>query len=116
MTLDDSDIRWKHPWWGRPGGGREVLRVAVPLVVSSLSWTIMTFFDRMLLNWVSGDGDGRVVHGVGRLVCDPCFAAGNLFVCEHVRRAVRRRRASRIESAWWFGRRSGSRLGWARCR
>lgn len=41
-------------WWGRPSGGREVLRVAAPLVVSSLSWTIMTFVDRMMLNWVSG--------------------------------------------------------------
>jgi multidrug resistance protein, MATE family len=41
-------------WWSRPSGGREVLRVAAPLVVSSLSWTIMSFFDRMFLNWVSG--------------------------------------------------------------
>jgi MATE family multidrug resistance protein len=32
-----------------------VLRVAAPLVISSLSWTIMTFFDRMFLNWVSGE-------------------------------------------------------------
>ncbi len=41
-------------WWTKPSGGREVLRVAAPLVVSSLSWTIMTFVDRMMLNWVSG--------------------------------------------------------------
>jgi multidrug resistance protein, MATE family len=41
-------------WWLRPGGGREVLRVAAPLVVSSLSWTILTFIDRMMLNHVSG--------------------------------------------------------------
>jgi MATE family multidrug resistance protein len=41
-------------WWHRPAGGREVLRVAAPLVVSSLSWTVMTFIDRMMLNWVSG--------------------------------------------------------------
>jgi MATE family multidrug resistance protein len=43
-----------HTWWGRPSGGRDVLRVAAPLVVSSLSWTIMTFVDRMMINWVSG--------------------------------------------------------------
>jgi MATE family, multidrug efflux pump len=41
-------------WWNRPAGGREVLRVAAPLIVSSLSWTVMTFVDRMMLNWVSG--------------------------------------------------------------
>src|ERR1044072_371785 len=50
-TLIDND----GSWWSRSGGGREVLRVAAPLVVSSLSWTIMTFFDRMFLNWVSGE-------------------------------------------------------------
>lgn len=41
-------------WWSKPSGGREVLRVAAPLVVSSLSWTILTFIDRMMLNHVSG--------------------------------------------------------------
>lgn len=51
-TSDNAIV--DRTWWGRPSGGREVLRVAAPLVVSSLSWTIMTFVDRMMLNWVSG--------------------------------------------------------------
>lgn len=42
-------------WWQGPSGGREVLRVALPLVVSSLSWTVMTFVDRVFLKWVSGE-------------------------------------------------------------
>ena len=54
MTLPRANGVIDHSWWGRPSGGREVLRVALPLVVSSLSWTIMTFVDRMMLNWVSG--------------------------------------------------------------
>jgi MATE family multidrug resistance protein len=54
MTLTDASMESDRTWWGRPSGGREVLRVAAPLVVSSLSWTIMTFVDRMMLNWVSG--------------------------------------------------------------
>ncbi len=41
-------------WWSRPSGGREVLLTALPLVISSLSWTIMTFVDRMFLFSVSG--------------------------------------------------------------
>ncbi len=41
-------------WWNRPAGGREVVSVAVPLVISSLSWTVMTFVDRMMLHWESG--------------------------------------------------------------
>src|SRR6478672_5472077 len=46
-TMGDS-------WWSRPGGGREVMRVSAPLVVSAMSWTVMTFIDRVMLNWVSG--------------------------------------------------------------
>jgi MATE family multidrug resistance protein len=51
---DSASIESNPSWWARPGGGREVLRVAAPLVVSSLSWTILTFIDRMMLNHVSG--------------------------------------------------------------
>ena len=54
MTLSNANTEGDRTWWGRPSGGREVLRVAAPLVVSSLSWTVMTFVDRMMLNWVSG--------------------------------------------------------------
>jgi MATE family multidrug resistance protein len=55
MTLESASTNTDRSWWGRPSGGREVLRVAAPLVVSSLSWTVMTFADRMLLYWVSGE-------------------------------------------------------------
>jgi MATE family multidrug resistance protein len=41
-------------WWRRPAGGREVLALALPMVVSTLSWTLMTFIDRMILQHVSG--------------------------------------------------------------
>src|SRR5436305_3024343 len=54
MTPIDSIPTTSDSWWSRPAGGREVLRVSAPLVVSSLSWTIMTFIDRVMLNWVSG--------------------------------------------------------------
>lgn len=40
-------------WWHRPSGGREVLQVAFPLVISTLSWTVMTYVDRMFLAWYS---------------------------------------------------------------
>ena len=50
-------------WWSRPSGGRELLRVAAPLVISSLSWTVMTFVDRMLLNWVSGTAMSAAFSG-----------------------------------------------------
>ena len=40
-------------WWNRPCGGRAVLVVALPLVVSAASWTVMNFIDRMFLLWHS---------------------------------------------------------------
>ena len=42
-------------WWSRDCGGRDVLIVAYPLVLSSLSWTLLTFIDRIMLTWWSQD-------------------------------------------------------------
>ena len=54
MPLETTTLNGNASWWSKPSGGREVLRVAAPLVVSSLSWTMLTFIDRMMLNHVSG--------------------------------------------------------------
>jgi MATE family multidrug resistance protein len=43
----------ENSWWRRESGGREVLQVAFPLVVSTLSWTIMTYVDRTILSYYS---------------------------------------------------------------
>lgn len=40
-------------WWTRPCGGRDVIRIALPLVISTISWTVMNFIDRMFLLWYS---------------------------------------------------------------
>ncbi len=50
-------------WWRRPAGGREVLEVALPLVVSMLSVTVMTFVDRMFLNWHSSTAMAAAFSG-----------------------------------------------------
>lgn len=42
-------------WWNRPCGVREVLRIALPLVISTMSWTVMNFIDRMYLLWYSSE-------------------------------------------------------------
>lgn len=38
-------------WWNAPAGGGEVLRLALPLVISTSSWTLMYFIDRVFLGW-----------------------------------------------------------------
>lgn len=52
-SLEAPSSPRESSWWHRPAGGREVLIIALPLVVSTISWTVMTFVDRMFLNWVS---------------------------------------------------------------
>ena len=44
-----------HHWWHRPCGGGEVLALAGPLVISTISFTVMTFIDRMFLTHYSLD-------------------------------------------------------------
>ena len=44
-----------HDWWRRPCGGRDVVALALPLVISTMSFTVMTFIDRMFLTWYSID-------------------------------------------------------------
>lgn len=36
-------------WWSRPSGIREVLAIALPMVASTLSWTLMNFIDAVVL-------------------------------------------------------------------
>ncbi len=44
-----------HDWWRRPCGGRDVVALGLPLVISTMSFTVMTFIDRMFLTWYSID-------------------------------------------------------------
>jgi MATE family multidrug resistance protein len=39
--------------WSRPAGYREVLAVAVPLILSTATWSVQHFVDRMFLAWYS---------------------------------------------------------------
>lgn len=39
--------------WSRPAGVRDVLQIAVPMVVTTLSWTLMNFIDSAILMEVS---------------------------------------------------------------
>lgn len=47
--------RYLRYWWLRPSGGKAVMAIALPLVLSTASWTLMHFCDRMFLMWYSKD-------------------------------------------------------------
>jgi len=39
--------------WNREGGYKELLTIAAPLVLSTASWSVLQFIDRMFLTWYS---------------------------------------------------------------
>ena len=42
-------------WWTRPCGGREVLAIGLPMMISTGFWSLQWFIDRMYLMWYSSD-------------------------------------------------------------
>jgi len=84
---DPPGGRLRH-LWGRECGVREVLVVSLPLVVSTVSWTIMNFVDRMFLLWHSMPAMAAAMPGglvYFTLVCLPLGVTlyGNTFVAQY---------------------------------
>ncbi|ADB17142.1 MATE efflux family protein [Pirellula staleyi DSM 6068] len=52
-SLAADPTRSTETWWNRPCGGRDVLAVAFPLIVSTAFWSVQWFVDRMFLMWYS---------------------------------------------------------------
>lgn len=95
-------------WWTRPCGGREVLTLALPLVVSTGSWSLMHFVDRMFLLWYSTEAmaaamPAGVLHFM--LVCFPLGMA--MYVNAFVAQYHGAGRPDRIGLAVWQGARVG---------
>jgi multidrug resistance protein, MATE family len=95
-------------WWSRPCGGRDVLRISVPLIVSTGAWTVMNFTDRMFLLWHSEVSmaaalPAGMLHFA--LVCFPLGVASyvNTFVAQYHGAG----RPRRIGPAVWQGIRFG---------
>lgn len=91
-------------FWSAPGGIREVLRLALPLVISTMSWTVMMFIDRLFLVWHSELATAAALtagtaHWVA--VCLPLGVAGyvNTFVAQYHGAG----RPERIGLAVWQG-------------
>jgi MATE family multidrug resistance protein len=50
--------------WEGPGGGREVLVMAYPLILGHMSFTIQTFINRIFLTWYSPEAVAGAVTGL----------------------------------------------------
>ncbi len=76
-------------WWSRPCGIRDVLVLATPLIVSTLSWTIMNFIDRVFLLWYSLPAMAAAMPAgllQFTLICFPLglVSFGNTFVAQYL--------------------------------
>ncbi len=75
-------------FWNGPSGMREVLLLALPLMVSTLSWTIMHFTDRVFLMWYSQDAVAAALPAGALQFAVLCFPLGlasyvNAFVSQY---------------------------------
>src|SRR5581483_10150542 len=75
-------------FWSRPDGLREVLTLALPLVISSLSWTIMQTIDRILLFGYSKEAVAAVFPAGWMALAVLCLPLGlttyiNTFVSQY---------------------------------
>ncbi len=95
-------------WWTRRCGGREVLILALPLVISTGSWTVMNFVDRMFLLWSSTDAMAAAMPAGILSFTVLCFPLGlAMYVNTFVAQYHGADRPQRIGAAVWQGVRIG---------
>jgi len=95
-------------WWSRPCGGREVLAVALPLIVQTCFWSIMWFIDRLYLSWYSNEATAAALPGGmyhWTMICLPAGIASyaNTFVAQYTGAGRKHRVGNAVHQAIWFG-------------
>ncbi|MGI9518062.1 MAG: MATE family efflux transporter [Pirellulaceae bacterium] len=91
-------------WWNRVCGGREVIALALPLMVSTFSYSLMQFCDRIFLAWYSPTALAAVLPAgvmVWTLLSFPLGTAmyTNVFVAQYFGAGQNRR----IGMVLWHG-------------
>jgi MATE family multidrug resistance protein len=90
--------------WNGPGGGREVLAIAYPLVLGHMSFTIQTFVNRLFLTWYSPEAVAGAVTGlfaVWSIVA--LFTGTGEYLTTFIAQYRGAGRPERIGSALWQG-------------
>jgi MATE family multidrug resistance protein len=95
-------------WWSRPCGGREVLAIALPLVIQTAFWSIMWFIDRMYLMWYSADSMAAALPAgmfFWTMICFPQGIAAfvNTFVAQYYGAGRHDRIGLAVKQGIWFG-------------
>jgi MATE family multidrug resistance protein len=95
-------------WWSRASGGREVLAVALPLMVQTAFWSIMWFIDRMFLLWYSKDAVAAALPAgmfFWTMICFPQGIAAfvNTFVAQYYGAGRHTRIGAAVKHGVWLG-------------
>ena len=90
--------------WSAPGGYREFLRIAFPLILSTASWSIQHFVDRVFLTWHSTDAlAASLPAGLTSFVFVSFFLGMAGYVNTFVAQYVGAGRPERVGAALWQG-------------
>jgi len=93
----------KHKW-NSEGGYREVLVVAIPLILSTATWSIQHFVDRMFLTWYSPETIAAAMPaGMLNFTIISIFMGTAGYVSTFVAQYYGARRYHRIGPALWQG-------------
>jgi MATE family multidrug resistance protein len=91
-------------FWSGPGGGRDVLAVAYPLILSQMSFTLQTFVDRLFLTWYSPEAVAGAVTGLfATWGLIGLFVGTGEYLTTFVAQYLGARRPERIGPAMWQG-------------
>jgi len=90
--------------WNRDGGYREVLVVAVPLILSTATWSVQHFVDRMFLTWYSPETIAAAMPaGMLNFTIISLFMGTAGYVSTFVAQYYGAKRYHRIGPAIWQG-------------
>ena len=90
--------------WDGPGGYREVLKLAVPMILSFGSWSLMHFVDRMYLSWYDRDALAAALPaGILSFTLGTFFLGTAGYVNTFVAQYVGAGRPHRVGASVWQG-------------
>ena len=90
--------------WTQPGGYRELLRIAAPLILSTASWSIQAFVDQMFLAWYSREAVAAALPaGILWYTFASFFAATGGYVNTFVAQYHGAKRPERVGPSVWQG-------------
>jgi len=90
--------------WNNPGGYREVLVVAIPLILSTATWSVQHFVDRMFLAWYSPEAIAAAMPaGMLNFSMTSIFMGTAGYLSTFVAQYYGAKRYHRIGPALWQG-------------